>query len=219
MSEKYRGGTGAAKLSYQFSSPTGGLVEIKSSGQPVIDLASTFGLWVYGDASNNSLELHFAPNDQTISVGSIFWRGWRFLRYPVSTLSGNNRLLTSIVVKQSGGYSAESKLYFDEIQTDAGVLRIETNEHSVPTEFALFQNYPNPFNPSTEISFAVARTGMVTVSIYDVLGREVAMPINEVRQAGRYIVPFNASQLSSGIYFYTMKSSAFTQTRKMILSK
>jgi N-acetyl-anhydromuramyl-L-alanine amidase AmpD len=219
VSEKYRGGTGAAKLSYQFSSPSGGLVEIKTAGQPVIDLASTIGLWVYGDASGNSLQLRFAPNEQIVDIGSIFWRGWKFLRYPVTSLSGTNRSLTSIVLQQSAGHTAESKLYFDEIQTDAGVLSVRQTDGSILSVFELSQNYPNPFNPSTEISFAVAKAGHVSISVYDLLGRSVAVPVNEFRRAGNYSVLFDASRFSSGIYFYTMKSSTFTQTKKMILTK
>ncbi|MBP6672821.1 MAG: N-acetylmuramoyl-L-alanine amidase [Bacteroidetes bacterium] len=219
VSEKYRGGTGAAKLSYQFSAPSGGLIELQCSGMPAIDGASTFGLWVFGDASNNSLQLNFAPNDQSVNVGNIFWRGWKFIQYPLSMILGTNRMLSSIIVQQSDGYDSESKLYFDEFQTDAGVLSVGQSEDLLATEYSLSQNYPNPFNPSTDISYTVATTGHVLITVYDVLGREAAVVVNELQPAGRYNAQFDASRLSSGMYFYTMRTNSFSKTKKMILTK
>jgi hypothetical protein len=219
VSEKYRGGTGAAKLSYQFSGNAGGVIELKNSGAPLLDLAGTFGLWIFGDASNNSLELHFSPNEQSLIVGNIFWRGWKFVQYPVSSINGPNRTLTSIVIKQSNSAVAEHKLYFDELQTDAGVLNIRRSQLGYSAEYALGQNYPNPFNPSTEISYSIATPGFITVKVYDVLGREASVLVDEFQQAGRYTIPFDASRLSSGMYFYTLQGNSFTQTKKMIFAK
>ncbi len=81
------------------------------------------------------------------------------------------------------------------------------------------QNYPNPFNPATKISFAVPKAGNVELKVYDILGREVATLVNEVKQPGIYNVDFNASNFASGIYFYTMKSGDFTAVKKMVLVK
>lgn len=89
----------------------------------------------------------------------------------------------------------------------------------VPKEYSLKQNYPNPFNPVTKISFDIAKTGFVSVKIYDVLGKEVKTLVNEVKTAGSYIVDFNASSFSSGTYFYRLESNGFVSTKKMMLIK
>jgi len=89
----------------------------------------------------------------------------------------------------------------------------------LPVEFGLNQNYPNPFNPSTTISYQVAESRMVSVKIYDMLGREVANLVNTIQPAGTYNISFDAARLSTGIYIYRMVSGSFTQTRKMTLMK
>jgi len=87
----------------------------------------------------------------------------------------------------------------------------------VPSTFALFQNYPNPFNPVTTIEYRIPVTGRTTLTIYDMLGREVRTLVNDLQPAGSYSVQFDASTLSSGIYFYTLRADSYRQTRKMVL--
>lgn len=96
---------------------------------------------------------------------------------------------------------------------------IEVQAGETPDRFALHQNFPNPFNPSTSISYELSKDGHVSVVIYDALGKIVQSLVNEQQQAGRYNIPFNASNLPSGIYFYTMKSGSFSSTKKMLLLK
>jgi hypothetical protein len=98
-------------------------------------------------------------------------------------------------------------------------VSVEEEELGFPTEFILYQNFPNPFNPSTIISWQSPVAGNQTLKIYDVLGNEVATLINEYRNAGSYEIDFNASSLSSGIYFYRLTAGSFIQTKKMILVK
>jgi hypothetical protein len=94
-------------------------------------------------------------------------------------------------------------------------------------DFSLSQNYPNPFNPSTKIKFAIPNVEtrhasslqMVTLKIYDILGREIATLVNEEKPAGEYEVGFNAINLPSGIYFYQLSAGNFVETKKMILLK
>jgi len=88
-----------------------------------------------------------------------------------------------------------------------------------PREFALNQNYPNPFNPTTNIQYDIPNDVFVNIKVYDMLGREVAELVNEVKNAGRYIVGFNGSNLASGIYYYKIKAGSFEQTRRMVLIK
>lgn len=85
--------------------------------------------------------------------------------------------------------------------------------------YEMLQNYPNPFNPETSIKYSISSNQLVTIKIYDVLGKEIATLVNEEKPAGTYIIKWNANNFASGIYFYTMRSGNFTQSRKMILMK
>jgi hypothetical protein len=95
----------------------------------------------------------------------------------------------------------------------------EVGEQSSPTHFVLRQNYPNPFNPATTISFVVGRSGFVSLKVFDVTGKEVATLVSEQKETGEYTVPFDASGLSSGIYLYSLRSSDYTASNKMVLMK
>ncbi|TVQ74346.1 MAG: T9SS C-terminal target domain-containing protein [Balneolaceae bacterium] len=88
-----------------------------------------------------------------------------------------------------------------------------------PTEFRLYGNYPNPFNPSTRIAFALPGQEHVRLEVYDVLGRRVALLVDEVRAAGQHSVDFDATALTSGVYLYRITAGDFNQTRKMMLMK
>ena len=98
-----------------------------------------------------------------------------------------------------------------------------------PGKYSLEQNYPNPFNPSTKITYSIPAVGtsvgtslmkflqFVQLKVYDVLGNEVATLVEEYREAGRYEITFNASDLASGMYLYILKAGDFVETKKMIL--
>ena len=88
-----------------------------------------------------------------------------------------------------------------------------------PAEYALEQNYPNPFNPSTTINYSIAEAGLVKIAVYNLLGQEVALVLNEFIEAGSHSITFDASDLTSGAYFYTIETPQFKQTRKMLLAK
>ncbi len=88
-----------------------------------------------------------------------------------------------------------------------------------PDDYSLTQNFPNPFNPSTIIKFNLAKAGFASLKLYDVLGKEVASILSSELEAGPYEVSFDASNLPSGTYFYTLTSGSFTETRKMLLLK
>jgi hypothetical protein len=89
----------------------------------------------------------------------------------------------------------------------------------IPTTYALKQNYPNPFNPVTKISYDIPKQGLVTMKIYDILGREVRQLVNEVKSPGSYSVDFNAADLSSGVYFYKLESMGYSDIKRMMLIK
>jgi len=89
----------------------------------------------------------------------------------------------------------------------------------IPSEFVLEQNYPNPFNPTTVISYQLPVTSHVTLKVYNVLGKEVATLVNGTKEAGSHTEQFNASHLSSGMYFFKLTTNQFSSTRKMVMMK
>jgi len=102
----------------------------------------------------------------------------------------------------------------------AGIIvnvRESERETYLPTSFVLYQNYPNPFNPSTKIGFNIPTAGFTTLTVYDVLGREVATLVNEEVKPGSYHVEWNASSFASGVYLYRLRAGSFTETRKLLL--
>jgi hypothetical protein len=114
-------------------------------------------------------------------------------------------------VTGSGSWSDVSSFYAS--ATDV------KDKSGIPKEFSLSQNYPNPFNPSTKIEFALPQRALTKITIYDVLGREFNMIVNEELRAGYYEMNIDASKFPSGVYFYRIQSGNFVQTKKMILLK
>ena len=94
-----------------------------------------------------------------------------------------------------------------------------SNHTQVNLGFQLAQNYPNPFNPTTDISFRLPSRTFASLKIYDVLGREVSSLVSEELQAGNHTAHWDASQISSGVYFYQLIAGQFIQTKKMILMR
>ena len=100
---------------------------------------------------------------------------------------------------------------------DRNILEVKGNSPDTPQSFSLYQNYPNPFNPSTTIKYSLGEETFVTLKIYDLLGREVKTLVNSIQHAGKYEVNFQPDNLSSGIYFYTLHTTQFKSTGKMLL--
>ncbi|MBN1632859.1 MAG: T9SS type A sorting domain-containing protein [Ignavibacteria bacterium] len=96
---------------------------------------------------------------------------------------------------------------------------IENNQNEFPENYSLKQNYPNPFNPVTNISYSLPKAGYVKISVFDISGREIQTVVNEFKNAGTHIVSLNASDFSSGLYFYKMTSADYSETKSMILLK
>ena len=126
-----------------------------------------------------------------------------------------NLTLINYRLKQidNDGTFAYSKIITVDLSQVTGI------EEEIPAEFSLSQNYPNPFNPATTIQFAIPKASHVSLKVYDVLGNEVAELVNEELSAGVYNRTFNAANLSSGIYFYTLRANNFTATKKLMLIK
>jgi len=99
------------------------------------------------------------------------------------------------------------------------VTDVKTINSTIPKNYSLTQNYPNPFNPTTLINYSIPSPGLVTLKIFDVLGKVVKTLVNSEQAAGNYKVTFNASNLSSGVYFYRIEANRFVSTKKMLLLK
>ncbi|MBO6524926.1 MAG: T9SS type A sorting domain-containing protein [Balneolaceae bacterium] len=127
---------------------------------------------------------------------------------PVSTMLS----APEIKAKSSGGNPRFS------ITLVAGTS-VSNEERSQPKRFALEQNYPNPFNPSTTIKYSLEETGLVSLSVYNIVGQKVGELVNEVKTAGSHNISWNASDMSSGIYYYRLVSGSQVLTRKMTLIK
>jgi len=132
----------------------------------------------------------------------------------------NDGFYDIILVNQADNEDAfgSSRAY---VFSSSSIIRV-SNEEEIenPLEYRLSQNYPNPFNPSTNIEFRLGKASVVTLKVYDVLGREVATLINNQHyQSGSFTKIFDASKLASGVYIYRLEAGGFTQTRKMVLVK
>jgi hypothetical protein len=97
------------------------------------------------------------------------------------------------------------------------ITSVESSVSRLPLWFSLEQNYPNPCNPSTTIRFELPKSSDVRLSVFDMLGREVSVLVNERRGAGVHEVRFDASGLSSGIYFYRLQAGTYVDTRKLLM--
>ncbi len=116
--------------------------------------------------------------------------------------------------------AAESLAQFHFIRAKLpSVIGVKNIGSEVPKNYSLNQNYPNPFNPSTKITFELPSSEFVTMKVYDITGREIAVLVNEKLSAGKKEYEFNAVNLPSGVYFYTIKAGDFSATRKMVLIK
>ena len=105
------------------------------------------------------------------------------------------------------------------ISVKGATLTSVINKPDIPSSFLIGQNYPNPFNPSTRIEYNIPRSTFVSLKVYDILGREVAHLVNEVKQPGRYSIQFDGANLPSGIYFYSITTKDFKQVKKMVMLK
>jgi hypothetical protein len=119
-----------------------------------------------------------------------------------------------------GGYNGVGVPNFDYLGCGPSLVGITPKINTeLPNVFELKQNYPNPFNPLTQITFSLPKASYVDLRVYDMLGREVALLINQPFEAGSYTTEFDGTKFASGVYFYTLRAGDFTDTKKMVLVK
>lgn len=141
----------------------------------------------------------------------------------INGAGNSNKLIDyNYIDSDLGNYINIDKIHYrlKQIDNDGNYKYIaETTVNINNYNYTLLQNYPNPFNPTTNISFTLPNTEYVTLKVYDMLGKEVTTLMDKELTAGNYTVTFDASNLSSSVYFYTLKAGKFTETKKMILTK
>jgi len=132
------------------------------------------------------------------------------------TYSAPGTYEVKLVATNSFGSDTIAKTSYVVVTNTSGITQ---SGNEIPNEYSLEQNYPNPFNPITKIRFAIPNSGFTTLKIFDILGKEVTTLINESLKPGIYETKFDATILTSGIYFYRLQTSNFTEIKRMILIK
>jgi predicted GH43/DUF377 family glycosyl hydrolase len=180
---------------------------------PVI-LPTSAGFEMWYTARDN---MQSTRNGYATSTDGINWK-----RYSGSATKG--AILDNggvcCVIKEGTTYKMWYGPYLNEFHYATAPITTDVTENILkPYQFSLFQNYPNPFNPSTVISYQLSAIGRVKLSVIDILGREIAVLVNELQHAGDFQVTFDAHALSSGMYYYKLTTGNFTQIKKMTLIK
>lgn len=165
----------------------------------------------YGLQTTEVLTLKFS------SSGDIDW----FIEVDATTTNNGSSTINldnegNVVIS---GHTQNQAAYSSVVRKYGSTIGIEPVSNTVPESFELKQNYPNPFNPVTNIRIQMPKEGFAKLTVFDVTGKEVAMLVNENLKAGEYNVDFNASNLTSGVYFYRLVTDRFTDVKKMMLIK
>jgi plastocyanin len=179
-----------------------------------------------------SVGFNYSPKSLNVTVGDIIeWKG-DFNMHPLSSMSvpvgaqsfhNGSGTSFSYTVTIAGTYNYRCDAHFSSGMTGSfvanttGVKNIRNSSQA--DTFKLEQNFPNPFNLTTAISFNLPFQTHVSIKIYNLMGQEVAMIVNENMAAGSYIKTWNATSIPSGVYFYQLQSVAFTATKKFYLIK
>ncbi|GAB6282232.1 MAG: hypothetical protein STSR0008_09760 [Ignavibacterium sp.] len=208
--------------------------EYRSVAQPSFDKNLILQAFVFGDGENNKFRFAIKETStNTYEVSPWFdvnWLGWKLVSWDLSQGEtgqwlGNGILeppfiFDSFQMTFSSGNKNSGIYYFDDLRTALFITTdIEQEDNLIPEKFALYQNYPNPFNPSTKIKFSIPKASNVRIIIRDILGREVDKLVDNYYTPGNYSILFNASNYSSGIYFYELLTDQFHEVKKMILVK
>ena len=158
------------------------------------------------DTLNNDFHLQDLSPCIASGIDSIEIAGlWRYA--PLTDIEGNPRPYPVGSLPDMGAYESSSPISL--VDEDIGL----------PDDYALYQNYPNPFNPTTKIKWQMPTGGLITITLYNLLGKKTSVIVNEIKAAGEYEINFNGNELTSGIYFYQLKSGGYVEIRKMILIK
>lgn len=214
-----------AKFSHQHSArvlPNGNLFLFDNGNfhTPKYSRAVEYKMYESEGKVNKVWEYRSTPDKYSFAMGNVqrlsngnTLIGWGSNVTTLSEVSSNKNLLYSLSLP-SGQWSYRAFRY-----NTLDVLTNNSNNAEFINDYKLSQNYPNPFNPVTNIEFSIPKAGTVTLKVFDMLGKEIYNYVNDYKSPGTYKVIFNASNLSSGIYFYKIDVNGFTETRRMMLIK
>jgi hypothetical protein len=143
---------------------------------------------------------------------------WRSKREGLpSSTSGIQLLINGNYIYLGDGYINPQRCVYRRSLSE--IIDVKKISSEIPSKYSLSQNFPNPFNPSTKIEYSIPKSGLVTIKVYDILGKGIATLVNEIQSPGTYSVDFNGAELPSGIYFYRLQAGNYTETKQMILIK
>ncbi len=165
-------------------------------------------IWKTATETNNSGFEVQRKSDDWNSIGFVEGRG--------SSIESHTYSFTDRDVLSGKYLYRLRQIDFDGSFEFSDILEVNVD---VPLTFSLDQNYPNPFNPSTTIKYSIPQSEFVSLKIYDILGKEIAAPVNDRQEAGNYEIMFDGSNLASGVYFYRLKAGSNIHIRKMLLAK
>lgn len=229
--------TGAMHLHYGFKlEDTAHLIrEYRHVGLPRFSNTKILQSYVFGDGSGNKFRFMVRDsNSQLEGSGwyTVDWHGWKLISWDMAQDSvfawanGNgvingNVYVDSYQLTYTPGNAQFGSLIFDDLRAvnQGKATSAELSATEVPTRLSLEQNYPNPFNPSTNINFGLPDAGVITLKVYDMLGREVATLIDGYQSEGFHSISFDASSLSSGVYLYRLITPNSSVVKKMTLIK
>jgi photosystem II stability/assembly factor-like uncharacterized protein len=196
-----------------YSNMTGQLSKTTNGGTSWQIITSAYGIAKiqFCDNSNGYALAASSTSGYGIIIKTTDGGGnWNIFSTPRDSLNGMHFLSTTL------GYASGVQ---GRILRYGFQIGIKTISSEVPDKFYLYQNYPNPFNPTTNIKYQITNNGYVTLKVFDINGKEISTLINEKQTAGTYEATFDASALSSGIYFYRIIAGDYVKTMKMILLK
>lgn len=168
--------------------------------------------WRVGIASATNISGPWTKTEKVLDVTPGTWES-RYVSFPCVLYDSSSK-------QYKMWYMGGSTMWAGSIgYATTAITGFTEYEKYIPATFNLTQNYPNPFNPNTTIQYAVPHQTFVTLKVFNMLGQEVSILVNEQLRAGAYTAKFDASRLSSGIYFYQLRSGSFVDTKKMLLMK
>jgi hypothetical protein len=172
---------------------------------------------IYAQRVDSSGGVQWTPNGVAISTAS-----GNQTAPQIVTNGAGDAIIAWLDLRNAGPSFQPAEIYGQRVNANGqlgGITDAPDNDLGIPVAFKLNQSYPNPFNPTTTFTFSIPRTGNVLLSIYNVLGQEVATVVDETLAAGNYSRTFNAAGLASGAYFYRLNAGGFSETKRMLLVK
>jgi len=173
-----------------------------------LDSASVFGMTLFNFLNTNT---GYAVGRNRIVKTNTGGTSWQTNS---GTLFTSLNSVYAIDTNHVWACGANGKIIFG-----GNIVGVQNISGTVPDKFSLYQNYPNPFNPVTNIKFDIPKSSFTTLKVYNALGKEIAVLLNEIKSAGSYQVDFDASALTSGVYFYRIETETFTETKRLMLLK